>query len=121
MNKFRKFSFISEKIWDEDGALVDTGFLFPAFGLGIVFVGPGDEPFEIGEGGFEHGFADARFFSPQKIEVTEKIGHEPDGNNDPCVKEWKIPGDQDIIIAKGEEGFEIVFPGKSATAFVVND
>jgi hypothetical protein len=121
MNKFRKFSFISEKIWDEDGALVDTGFLFPAFGLGIVFVGPGDEPFEIGEGGFEHGFADARFFSPQEIEVTEKIGHEPDGNNDPCVKEWKIPGDQDIIIAKGEEGFEIVFPGKSATAFVVND
>jgi hypothetical protein len=52
MDKFRKFSFISEKIWDEDGTLIDAGFLFPALGLGIVFVLPGEQPFEIREGGF---------------------------------------------------------------------
>ena len=91
MDKFRKFSFISKKIWDEDSAFIDAGFLFPAFGLGIVFIRPGDEPFEIREGGFEHGLADAGFFTPQKIEVTEKIGDEPDGNDDRGVKEWKIP------------------------------
>ena len=53
-DKFRKFSFISEEIREEDGAGVDAGLLLPAFGLGMRIVLPavGQEPAEIGEGGF---------------------------------------------------------------------
>ena len=53
-DKFRKFSFIFEEIGEEDRAVVDTGLLFPAFGLGvgIMLFAIGEYPPEIGEGSF---------------------------------------------------------------------
>ena len=53
-DKFRNFSFFSQKIRDKDGAGVDTGLFLPAFwlGVGAGLLAVGDEPPEIGKGGF---------------------------------------------------------------------
>src|SRR5580698_3183445 len=122
-DKFRKFSFISQEIREEDGAGVDAGLLFPAFGLGVgvglLFVGK--EPAEIGEGGFYHGLANAGFAAEQEIENSEKVGGEAEGDHGQGVEEGEVAGEEDIIIAKGQEGFQGILPGEGAGALVVDN
>ena len=122
-DKFRKFSFISKEIREEDGAWVDAGFLLPAFGLGVGICLPaeGEEPAEIGEGGFYHGLTDAGFTAEQEIENAEKVGDEAQGDDGQGVEEGEVAGEEDIVIAEGQEGLQVVLPGEGSAAFVVDN
>ena len=120
-DKFRKFSFIFQKIGNEDGAFVDAGLLFPTFRLGVRFVWIGQQPFEIGECGLEHCFTDAGLFAEEKIKTAEEIRCQPDTDDEEGVKEGQVPGEEDIIIPEGQKGLQVVLPRQRAAALVVDD
>ena len=43
-DKFRKFSFISQEIGNENSAFIDAGSVLPAFWLTVFWAGPAEEP-----------------------------------------------------------------------------
>jgi hypothetical protein len=109
-HKFSKFSFIFQKIREEDRAFVDAAFLFPSFWLLVFFIPVKYQPFKIGEGGFGHGFANARVVAKQEIEVSEEVCYHANADEGSCVEEGEVPGEQDVIVPESEKGFEVVLP-----------
>ena len=109
-HKFSKFSFISQKIREEDRASVNAAFLYPSFWLLVLFIPVKDQPFKIGESGFRHGFADARVVAEQEIKVSEKVCYQANADKSGRVEEGEVPGEQDIIVPESEKSFEVVLP-----------
>ena len=109
-HKFSKFSFIFQKIREQDRAFVDATFLFPSFWLLVFFIPVKYQPFKIGEGGFRHGLANARVVAQQEIKVSEKVRYQANADKSSCMEEGEVPGEQDVIVPESEKGFEVVLP-----------
>ena len=119
-DKFRKFSFISEKIGKEDRAFVDARFVLPAFGLLVFRARVEKEPFDICEFGRQHCLADMGFSLEEEIENSGEIGEHAEKDQGSRFQEGEIAREQDIIIPEGQECLEVILPGEGAASDMID-